>query len=126
MRRSSGGKATPLASAGRSLSAASARARLLHQLGKARRWRHLVDDLPLLGALGAHAFRGGAEDIGEVTPHLALVDETRQAAGAGEHAQKRHFRQADRRRAVIDHEDLVAGKRDLVAAAGAGCHSARR
>src|SRR6185437_2335115 len=40
--------------------------------------------------------------------------------GAGEHAQKRHFRQAHRRRAVIDHDDLVAGERHFIAAAGAG------
>ena len=51
---------------------------------------------------------------------LRLSTSAREAAGAGQHAQQRHFGQRDGRGAVVDHDDLVAGQRHLVAAAGAG------
>ena len=57
--------------------------------------------------------------VGEVAPHPPLVDHARQAAGAGQHAEQRRLRQADRGIAVVDEENLVAGERQLVAAAGA-------
>ena len=110
----------PAAAAGRSLAAASTAAR------SPTSWRNraggatMVDEPPRLGAVGAHPLGGGAEHVGEVAPHLALVDEPRQAAGARQHAEQRHFGQAHRARAVVDHDDLVAGERQLVAAAGAG------
>ena len=51
--------------------------------------------------------------------HVALVGEPGQAAGARQHAQQRHFGEADRTRAIVDEDDLVAGQSKLVAAAGA-------
>ena len=52
--------------------------------------------------------------------HAALVGHAGQAAGARQHAQQRHLRQRHRRRAVVDQDDLVAGQREFIAAAGAG------
>ncbi len=81
---------------------------------------HLVHQPPVLGALAAHAFDQGAENVGMVVAHLALVGHAGQSAGAGQHAQQRHFGQRHGRRAVVDQHDFVAGQRQLVAAAGAG------
>ena len=50
--------------------------------------RHSTARLPL------HALGERAEDIRQIAPHLALVDDARQAAGAGQHAKKRRFGQA--------------------------------
>jgi hypothetical protein len=94
-------------------------ARLDHLL-ELLRLGDVVDQLPFLRPLGAHALGGGAEDVGEVAPHPALVDQAGEAAGAGQHAEQRHFGQADRGGAVVDHGDLVAGQRHFVAAAGGG------
>ena len=80
----------------------------------------MVDQPPLLRPIGAHALGGGAEKIGEIAAHLALVHQARQAAGSRQHAEEGHFRQADGGGAVIDHQDLVAGERQLIAAARAG------
>ncbi|MCY1300993.1 hypothetical protein D9M69_340240 [compost metagenome] len=88
--------------------------------GEARRLDHFIDQFPVPGALAAHALGGGAEDIGMVAPDLALVGHPGQAAGAGQYAQQRHLGQADRGRTVVDQHDLVAGKRQLIAAAGGG------
>jgi hypothetical protein len=117
--RSSGVSATPLASAGRSLGGQCAGA-LLHLGGKLRRLGDVVDQAPVLGLLAAHAFDAGAEDVGQVVAHMALVGHAGQAAGAGQHAQQRHFGQADGAGAVVHQDDLVAGQGQLVAAAGAG------
>jgi hypothetical protein len=106
-------------SAGRSLFSASCGA-LAHLLGELRGLGDVVDQAPVLGLLAAHAFGGGAEDVGQVVAHVALVGHAGQAAGAGQHAQQRHLGQADGAAAVVDQDDLVAGQRQLVAAAGAG------
>ena len=92
----------------------------LDELGELLRLGIGVDQLPVLGAVGPHAFAGGAEDVGQVAPHLALVGHARQAAGAGQHAEQGNFGQAHGGGAVVDHRDPVAGQRQLVAAAGAG------
>ena len=78
-----------------------------------------VDELPLDRALALDALGERAEDVGEIAAHLPLVDDARQAAGAGQHAEQRRLRQAHRRVRVVDQQDLVAGERQLVAAAGA-------
>ena len=118
--RASGVSATPRVRAGgRSRRERAARA-------PARRRRNcaglasVVDEPPVLGALAAHAFGRRAEHIGEVVAHVALVGEARQAAGARQHAEQRDLGQRHRRRAIVDQQDLVAGERELVAAAGAG------
>ena len=93
---------------------------LLHALAERLRLHDLVDEPPVLRLLAAHAFAGRAEDVGVVMAHMALVGQPRQAAGAGQHAEQRHLGQADRGGAVVDQDDLVAGRGELVAAAGAG------
>jgi len=82
--------------------------------------RHdLVDETPVDRALALDALRDRAEQVGEVAPHLALVGEAREPAGAGQHPEERHLGQRHRRRAVVGEDDLVARERELVAAAGA-------
>ncbi len=88
-----------------------------HGFGELLRLGGVINEAPKLGAVGAHAFGGRAEDIGAVAPDFALVDDSRQAAGAGEHAEQRNLRQRYGGRPVVDHGDLVAGKGELVAAA---------
>ena len=60
------------------------------------------------------------EHVGEVAAHVALVDHPGQPAGAGQHGEQRHLGQRDRRRPIVDEQDLVARQRQLVAAAGRG------
>jgi hypothetical protein len=52
-----------------------------------------VDEAPLDGALAAHALARGAEDVGAVAAHLALVDEAREPTGAGQHGEQRDLGQ---------------------------------
>ena len=102
----------------RSDRAASARARSPHRC-LPRRGRHdLVHQPPFDGAFAAHAFLGGAEDVGAVAADTALVGQAGQAAGAGQHRQQRQFRQRNGRAAVVDQHDVVGGHRELIAAAG--------
>ena len=74
--RSSGVSATPLR-----VGRAVARARRARARAPARAAANcagfaiVVDEAPVLRALAAHAFAGGAEDVGEVVAHLALVGE---------------------------------------------------
>ena len=60
-----------------------------------------------------------AEKIRQVAAHLALVDHAGQAARSRQHSKQRRFRQAHRGIPVVDEQNLVAGERELVAAAGA-------
>ena len=83
--------------------------------------RHdLVDQAPCDRALALDAFLDGAEEIGVVAAHLALVDHARQPAGARQHREQRHFRQRHRGRAVIGEDDVVGRERQFIAAAGRG------
>ncbi len=83
--------------------------------------RHdLVDQAPLHRALALDAFLDGAEIIGVVAAHLALVDHPRQPAGARQHRQQRHFRQRHRCRAVVGKDDVIGRQRQFIAAAGRG------
>ena len=91
-----------------------------HEAVELLRLDHGIDQTPVHGLLAAHAFAGGAEDVGQVVAHVTLVGHAGQAAGARQHAQQRHFRQADAAAAVVDQHDVVAGQGQLVAAAGAG------
>ena len=91
---------------------------LLRLVGELAGRDQLVDQAPLLGALAAHALGGGAEEVGVVAPHQALVHEAREPAGAGQHGEQRQLGQRHRARAVVGQQDLVAGQRQLVAAAG--------
>jgi hypothetical protein len=92
---------------------------LLHLLREHRGLGDVVDEAPILGLLSAHAFDAGAKQIGQIVAHVALVGHAGQTAGAGQHAEQRHLGQADGRGAVVHQNDLVAGKRQFIAAAGA-------
>src|SRR5262249_35243637 len=59
------------------------------------------------------------EHVGAVTAHPALVDQAREAAGAGQDREQRHLGQRDRRVAVVGHQNVLAGHRELVPPAGA-------
>ena len=108
--------------------AGAAAARLRGELPGARRDRlvelrarhHFVDQPPLDRALAFDAFLGGAEHVGMVAAHFALVGDAREPAGAGQHREQRQFRQRHRRRAVVDQHDVVGRERQLIAAAGRG------
>ena len=91
---------------------------LLRLVRELARRDQLVDQPPLLRALAAHALGGGAEEVGVVAPHHPLVDQPRQAAGAGQHREQRQLGQRHRARAIVGQQDLVAGQRQLIAAAG--------
>ena len=118
--RRSGVRATPAPSAGRSDAAARASALVRTSSSnelrgatastspQSRAWRPFDP----LGPRG--------EDVGEVPPDVALVDHPGQAAGAREHGQQRQLGERHRRRPIVDQQDLVAGQRQLVAAAGGG------
>ena len=83
--------------------------------------RHdLVDQPPCDGALALDAFLDGAEEIGMVAAHLALVDHARQAAGARQHREQRHFRQRHGGGAVVGEDDVIGRERQFIAAAGRG------
>src|SRR5258706_6785257 len=90
-----------------------------HDLGELPGLGERIDQLPIDGALAAHALGGGAEDVGVVVAHAALVRQARQASGARQHPQQRDFGKRHGRRSVVDQDDLVAGERQLVAAARA-------
>ena len=81
---------------------------------------HVVDQPPFGRALAFDAFLGGAEHVGMVAAHFALVGHAREPAGAGQHREQRQLRQRYRRGAVVDQHDAVGGKRQLVAAACRG------
>ncbi len=91
----------------------------LGDLGLQLAVRHdLVDQPPLHRALALDALLDGAEIIGVVAAHLALVDHPRQPAGARQHRQQRHFRQRHRGCAVVGKDDVIGGKCEFVSAAG--------
>ena len=120
MRRSGSRSRIPSASAGRSEAAASACARGRHRGLETRRWRKLVHQSPLQRPPAADAFLGGGKEVGPVPPHLALVDDAHQSAGARQHAEERDLRQRHRARTVVDEEDPLGGHRELVAASRRG------
>ena len=91
-----------------------------HRLVELGARHHLVDQPPVDRALALDAFLGGAEHVGMVAPHLALVGDAGEAAGAGQHREQRQLGQRHRRRAVVDQHDVVGGERELVAAARRG------
>jgi hypothetical protein len=70
--------------------------------------------------LAAHALGRRAEDVGQVVTHAPLVGEPREPPGARQYAEQRYFRQRHGGGAIVHEQDLVAGERKLVAAAGAG------
>ena len=96
------------------------RERAFFHLGRElRRLGDRVDEAPGDGPFAAHALARRAEDVGEVVANVTLVGEPGQAPGAGQDAEQGHLGQTDRARAVVDEDDLVAGKRQLIAAARA-------
>ena len=74
-----------------------------------------IHQAPVDSTLATHAFHAGAENVGVVMAHMALVGHAGEAAGTGQHAQQRHFRQRHGRGAVIHQENFVASQGQLVA-----------
>ena len=93
---------------------------LLHRGGKLRGLGDTVHQPPVHRALATHTLHAGAEDVGQIVPHVALVRDTCQPTGAGQHAQQRHFGQRHGRRPVIDQDDFIARQCQLIATARAG------
>jgi len=91
---------------------------VLHGLLELGVGRHLVDQAPLDRAGALDAFLGGAEGIGQITPHLALVGDPREAARSRQHRQQRQLGQRHGGAAVIGQQDVIGRQRQLVAAAG--------
>ncbi len=83
----------PVASTGRSEVAASASGALGDAFVPGGGRGNLVDKPPIDRAPAAHAFLGGAKEIGAVAAHLALVGEAGEAAGAGQHREQRQLGQ---------------------------------
>ena len=128
-RRSSGRAAAgdaPRVAAGRSEVAASASARSRTLSSQAEGGTISSTSRQSSARRPRAPFLGGAEHIGQVAPHLALVGQPGQAAGAGQDAEQRHLGQRHRRAAVVDQHDVVAGQRQLVAAAGRGAAKRRQ
>ena len=91
-----------------------------NRLVEFRARHHVVDQPPFDRALAFDAFLGGAEHVGVVAPHFALVGHAGEPAGAGQNRKQRQFRQRHRRRAVVDQHDVIGGEREFIAAAGRG------
>ena len=86
--------------------------------GELLRLDDFIDEAPVFGALAADAVGIGAEHVGVIAADFALVGHAREAAGAGQNAEQRKFGEADGGRAIVDEDDVVAGEREFVAAAG--------
>ena len=83
--------------------------------------RHdVIHQIPFERAFAAHAFLDGAEKIRAVAPDAAFIDQSGEAAGAGQHRQQWYFRQGHGRRTIVEQNEVVGGKRQLIAAAGTG------
>ncbi len=91
-----------------------------NRLVEFRARHHVVDQPPFDRALAFDAFLGGAEHVGVVAAHFALVGHAREPAGAGQHRKQRQFRQRHRGRSVVDQHDVIGGERQFIAAAGRG------
>ena len=108
----------PLASAGRSERAAISCARAATVSFHFELRHHLVDQPPFHRLGAADAFFDRAEHVGAVAPHLALVGDAGEPAGARQHREQRRLRQRHRRAAVVDQHDVIGGERQFIAAAG--------
>ena len=84
------------------------------------RGRDLVDQAPGLRGLATHPLAAGGDHVGEVLADPPLVDQPGEPARARQHRQQRNLRHGHGGRAVVDQDDLVAGERELVSAAGGG------
>ena len=90
----SGESTMPRASAGRSLSAARARARPATYASKASGLTTASTSPQSFARSSFRAIRRRAEDIRQIAPHVPLVGHSRQSAGARQDAEQRHLRQA--------------------------------
>jgi len=63
-----------------------------HDLVERRARRDLVDETPFHGPRALDSLLDRAEEVGAVAAHAALVDQPREAAGAGEHGEQRDLR----------------------------------
>ena len=76
-----------------------------------------IHQLPIQGAPSLDPFGEGAEIIGPVAAHAALIHHPREAAGAGQHGHQGHFRPGHGGRAVIGQRDMIGGQGQFIAAA---------
>ena len=77
-----------------------------------------VDEVPFHRSAALDSFFQGAEEVDPVAADAALVEQSGQSAGAGEHPEERNLGQGDGGSAVVGEQDAVAGEREFVAAAG--------
>ena len=87
----------PVASSGRSDSAARAWRPFGDQLVPTAGRGDVIDQAPLDGGVAPDALGPGGERIGEVAADMALVDDPGESAGAGKHGQQGNLGQRDRR-----------------------------
>src|SRR5262249_6930347 len=66
---------------------------------------------PVRGALPLDPLPRGAEHVGAIAAHLALVGDGGEPAGAGEHGKQRQLGQRDRRGTVVDQHDVIGCER---------------
>src|SRR5439155_3109358 len=83
------------------------------------RWIDGIHEPPFDRPAALYSFHQRAEEVGAVAAYVSFVDEPRQSARSGQHAEKRRFGKTDGGVPIVDEDDLVAGQRKLVAAAGA-------
>src|SRR5689334_24363243 len=76
---------------------------------KTRPRRDRIDEAPAYRAFTADALSQSREYVGQVAPNLALVNQARKPAGSRQDAEVGNLRQAHRRTAVIDQDNLLAG-----------------
>ena len=118
--RCSGCSSIPFTAAGRGGRCNQFRRTFLNGFWEICRSSDFVHQAPGFGAFAFYAVGIGAEQIGEIAAHFALVHHSREATGAGQNAEQRSLRQTDSAGAIVDQDDFVAGERELVAAAGGG------
>src|SRR5687768_8710412 len=77
-----------------------------------------VNQPPFLRAFSFQTFSERGKHVGAIASHLSLVDEASEPAGSRQYAEQRHFRKRNRRVAIVNQVDLVAGDSEFVTAAG--------
>src|SRR5262245_25730503 len=87
---------------------------------------HGVSQAPGDRPLALYTLDERAEDVGAVPTHAPLVDETSETACTRKHTQQGRLGQTHRRIAVVDENDLVASKSELVSATGTGAVDCRQ
>ncbi len=96
------------------------RCAILHRFGKICRRYDFVHQTPGSCAFAFHTIWIGAEHVGKIATHFALVHHPCKSAGSRQHTKQRSFRQAHGAGAIVDQENFVARERQFVASARGG------